>query len=243
MTGGNQLKLSVDHLRHAGRRRGRPRPPARRRRRRHVGRRQHPVVAHGRVRRRRRHAQAADDPGRRGAGAARDHGDRPALRPAQPLRPAADDRRAVTAAARDRRRRGHLRDRDRRGRPRDPAGHRAAARSRSSTRPAGHERLRGQALVTAAGQRRRPARAAGRHGVRPDRRGRCAARRRRCPTQDAAELAEAQADLRQMARDIAADDVSPTHLRRRLARKRPARKTGRAVEAPPPHEQQDGDPR
>ena len=42
---------------------------------------------------------------------------------------------------------------------------------------------------------------------------------------DAAELAEAQADLRRMARDIAADDVSPSHLRRRLARARSPRKT------------------
>jgi cyanophycinase len=39
----------------------------------------------------------------------------------------------------------------------------------------------------------------------------------------AAEIAEAQADLRRMARDIAAGDVSPTHLRRRLARGRTAR--------------------
>jgi cyanophycinase len=43
---------------------------------------------------------------------------------------------------------------------------------------------------------------------------------------DAAELAEAQADLRRMARDIAAGDVSPTHLRRRLARSRTSRETG-----------------
>ena len=41
---------------------------------------------------------------------------------------------------------------------------------------------------------------------------------------DAAEIAEAQADLRRMARDIAAGDVSPTHLRRRLARARTSRK-------------------
>jgi cyanophycinase len=43
--------------------------------------------------------------------------------------------------------------------------------------------------------------------------------------EDAAELAEAQADLRQMARDIAAGDRSPATLRRRLARKRTPRKT------------------
>jgi cyanophycinase len=42
---------------------------------------------------------------------------------------------------------------------------------------------------------------------------------------DAAELAEAQADLRQMARDIAAADASPASLRRRLARTRAPRKT------------------
>jgi cyanophycinase len=38
--------------------------------------------------------------------------------------------------------------------------------------------------------------------------------------EDAAELAEAQRDLRQLARDIAASDVSPTTLRRRQARTR-----------------------
>jgi cyanophycinase len=38
--------------------------------------------------------------------------------------------------------------------------------------------------------------------------------------EDAAELAEAQHDLRQLARDIAASDVSPTTLRRRQARTR-----------------------
>ena len=38
--------------------------------------------------------------------------------------------------------------------------------------------------------------------------------------EDAAELAEAQADMRQMARDIAAADASPQALRRRLARKK-----------------------
>jgi cyanophycinase len=38
--------------------------------------------------------------------------------------------------------------------------------------------------------------------------------------EDAAELAEAQRDLRQLARDIAAADASPAALRRRLARKR-----------------------
>ena len=43
---------------------------------------------------------------------------RPALRPAQPLRPAADDRGPVAAAARHRRRRGHLRGGHPRGRRR-----------------------------------------------------------------------------------------------------------------------------
>jgi cyanophycinase len=59
--------------------------------------------------------------------------------------------------------------------------------------------------------------------------------------QDAAELAEAQADLRQMARDIAAGDVGPSYLRRRLARKRGSRKTGERTEAA--HDRQDGDTR
>ena len=45
--------------------------------------------------------------------------------------------------------------------------------------------------------------------------------------EDAAELAEARADLRQMARDIDAGDVGPAVLRRRLARKRASRKTRR----------------
>src|SRR3954453_23532018 len=44
--------------------------------------------------------------------------------------------------------------------------------------------------------------------------------------EDAAELAEAQADLRHMARDIAAGDVGPSVLRRRLARNRAPRRTG-----------------
>jgi cyanophycinase len=43
--------------------------------------------------------------------------------------------------------------------------------------------------------------------------------------EDAAELAEAQADLQQTARDIAAGDRSPATLRRRLARRRRSRKT------------------
>ena len=107
MTGGNQLKLSGDRLRHAAGRRDHRGPRARRGRRRHVGRREHPVLPHGGVRRRRRHAQAADDPGRGRARAGRRGGDRPALRPAQPLRPAADDRVAEPAAARHRHRRGH----------------------------------------------------------------------------------------------------------------------------------------
>src|SRR3954452_3220152 len=46
--------------------------------------------------------------------------------------------------------------------------------------------------------------------------------------EDAAELAEAQADMRQLARDIAAGDVSPTTLRRRLGRNRAAREAARS---------------
>ena len=136
MTGGNQLKLSSVDLRDAGRRRHRGRPPAGRRRGRHVRRRQHPVQPHGRVRRRRRHAQAADDPGRRRAGAARVDRDRPALRPAQPLRSLVDDRLPVTVTARARCRRGHRRRRgDRRRTATSCCGSSAAARSRSWTRP------------------------------------------------------------------------------------------------------------
>ena len=58
--------------------------------------------------------------------------------------------------------------------------------------------------------------------------------------EDAAELAEAQADLRQMARDIAAGDAGPAVLRRRLARKRAARQSGRAG-SPADHTDPDGD--
>jgi cyanophycinase len=69
----------------------------------------------------------------------------------------------------------------------------------------------------------------------------------RVSAEDAAELAEAQADLRQMARDIAAGDVSPSHLRRRLARKRSSRKTegdpGRTGDPQPFPEGQDGEHR
>jgi cyanophycinase len=61
---------------------------------------------------------------------------------------------------------------------------------------------------------------------------------------DAAEIAEAQEDLHHMAHAIAAGDVGPSHLRKRLARKRTSRKTGRdTADAQPPHEEQDGDPR
>jgi cyanophycinase len=59
--------------------------------------------------------------------------------------------------------------------------------------------------------------------------------------QDAAELAEAQADLRQMARDIAAGDAGPAYLRRRLARTRGSRQTGERADEEV-HEQ-DGDTR
>ncbi|HET9841518.1 MAG TPA: cyanophycinase [Nocardioides sp.] len=66
----------------------------------------------------------------------------------------------------------------------------------------------------------------------------------RVTAKDAAELAEAQTDLRQMASDIAAGDVGPSYLRRRLARKRRRNKTGLdTADVQPPHEEQDGDPR
>jgi len=61
---------------------------------------------------------------------------------------------------------------------------------------------------------------------------------------DAAEIADAEADLRQLTLAIAAGDVGPTHLRRRLARKRTNRKTGRdTADRQPSREEQDGDPR
>jgi cyanophycinase len=68
----------------------------------------------------------------------------------------------------------------------------------------------------------------------------------RVSEEDAAELAEAQADLQQMARDIAAGDRSPATLRRRLARKRPSRETGATDPPDTPADdpaQQDGAPR
>lgn len=66
--------------------------------------------------------------------------------------------------------------------------------------------------------------------------------------EDAAELAEAQADLRQMARDIDASDAGPSVLHRRLARRRAARKTGPPKSdgpepTAPASERQDGDTR
>jgi cyanophycinase len=61
--------------------------------------------------------------------------------------------------------------------------------------------------------------------------------------EDAAELAEARADLRQTAQDIAASDAGPAVLRRRLARRRAARKTGSPDPADPASERQDGDTR
>jgi cyanophycinase len=57
--------------------------------------------------------------------------------------------------------------------------------------------------------------------------------------EDAAELAEAQRDLRQLARDIAAADASPAALRRRLARKRSKIDTPPDDTAPAPQERAD----
>ncbi len=48
--------------------------------------------------------------------------------------------------------------------------------------------------------------------------------------EDAAELAEAQRDMRQMARDIAAADASPQALRRRMARKKETARPGQTRE-------------
>ena len=79
--------------------------------------------------------RAADDPGRGRARPAPVDGDRPALRPAQPLRPTADDRLPVAVAARAGHRRGHRGRRgDRRRRPRGAPRARAEVPSRSWTR-------------------------------------------------------------------------------------------------------------
>ena len=107
MTGGNQLKLSTVIAGTPFGRGDRRGARARRDHRRHLRRGEHPVLPHGRLRTGRVHSQAADDPGGRGARTRRELCDRPALRPAQPLRAAADDRVAEPAAAGHGRRRGH----------------------------------------------------------------------------------------------------------------------------------------
>ena len=155
--------------------------------------------------------QAADDPARRRPRAAPVGGDRPALRPAQPLRSAADDRRPVTAPARHRRRRGHRRRRRggrrrARGAPRSSA----AARSRSSTGPD----RRPTPTRPSAPRPSSPAASclhvlpAGAQfdltDAHPDPAGDGRGSTRRRPRSP-----RPASDLRQMARDIAADDVSP----------------------------------
>ena len=98
-----------------------------------------------------------------GLGLLPEHRHRPALRPAQPLRPAADDRRPVAAAARPGRRRGHRGHRPgrraARGRPRRGDDHGSPQHR--------HQRLRGQALRADPGQRRRAARPAAGRPLRP----------------------------------------------------------------------------
>jgi cyanophycinase len=66
---------------------------------------------------------------------------------------------------------------------------------------------------------------------------------RQVSTRGAAELAEAQADLRQMTRDIAAGDVGPSYLRRRLARTRRSRQTDPRRREEQAQDEQDGDSR
>ena len=84
----------------------------------------------------------------------------------------------------------------------------------------GLQRLRGQALLPAARQRRGLPRAARGRGLQPDH-ARCSCRRSRSiDPEDADELAEASRDLRQLARDIAAADATPAAIRRRLALRR-----------------------
>jgi cyanophycinase len=63
------------------------------------------------------------------------------------------------------------------------------------------------------------------------------------PEQDAAQLAEARDDLQQMSRDIAAADVGPSQLRRRLARTHRSRQTDRRARDEQAHDEQDGDTR
>ena len=96
-------------------------------------------------------------------------GDRPALRPAQPLRPAADDRQPVAVPARASASTRTPRRSSRRSTGTRCCGSSAAARS-TIFDPARHrhQRPRGQALDAPPGQRRDPARAPRRRAVRPD---------------------------------------------------------------------------
>ena len=113
-----------------------------------------------------------------------------------------------------------------------------------------HQRLRGQALRAHARQRRGAARAAPGRPLRPHQPDAAALRARVDPL-EAAEIEEAGHDLRQMARDIAAGDASPSVLRRRLRRTaRPASRPDRtetthdrAAHARPHHPRDPGLPR
>ena len=81
------------------------------------------------------------------------------------------------------------------------------------------QRPRGQGAAPDPGLGRGAARAARRCRVRPDLPHAGAARSREVDPAEADELAMANRDLRKMARDIAAGDVSPSVLRRRIARR------------------------
>ena len=158
-------------------------------------------------------------------------GHRPALRPAQPLRPAADARRPEPRPARHRRRRGHRRRDHRGGRRARSCASSAAARSPSSTaatssptptRPGAPRRCSPPAWCCTCCP---PGRV-----VRPDRPQTLVRQAPVVDPDEAEELAVAGRDLKRLARDIAAGDVSPTVLRRRRARQQPRpRPEGRAV--------------
>ena len=153
----------------------------------------------------------------------RDVGDRPALRPAQPLRPAADDRgaepRSCSASASTRTPRAVIVE------------HataleilRVVGRGAVTVFDGARMRLqrpRGPALGAAARLRRAAARAARRLGVRPHRPAAGARSTAQVDPDEADELAEAGRDLRQLARDIAAGDATPAAIRRRSLRRRP----------------------
>ena len=218
------------HHRHPVRRRRSRRVRARGRGRRHVGRGQHPGRAHDRLRLGRRDAPAADEPAVRRARAAPRRGRRPALRAAQPVRPAALPGRPVARPAGHGGRRGHggggrRRDPARGGRPRrGDRGRRAAPGRPTRTRPSAPRRCwcPGRCCTCC-----RPAASS----TWPRRT--LVAHQTPVPDHEVVEARAAEADLRALAEEIAAEGVSPAHYARRVRRRLPGlERTVQAREPP-----------